>query len=143
MGVHIAEFPETAEAAELAKSTGDAVIFGAPNVVRGGSHNGNVSAAEMVIMGQCDALASDYHYPSLRRAAFFLKDAGVCDLATAWGLISAGPARILGLTDRGRLTPEQRADLVVLDAKTRDVCATFSGGRVSFMRGEVASRLIG
>lgn len=143
LGATIAEFPETTEAVEAAHSTGDPVIMGAPNVVRGGSHNGNASAAEMVMMGYVSALASDYHYPSLRRAAFLMADGGVCDLSTAWGLISSGPARVLGLTDRGCLVPGQRADLVILDAKTRSVCATICAGRISYLSGEVAARMIG
>ena len=142
MGVRLAEFPETQEAAEAARATGDGVILGAPNVVRGGSHNGNVSAIDLAAMGLCDALASDYHYPSLRRAAFLLADGGVCDLADAWSLVSAGPARLLGLDDRGRLTPGQRADLVILDATTRDICATISGGRLTHLRGEAAARFL-
>ncbi|WP_397542684.1 alpha-D-ribose 1-methylphosphonate 5-triphosphate diphosphatase [Roseovarius salis] len=143
MDVRLAEFPETQEAAEAAHSDGDGVVLGAPNVVRGGSHNGNVSAIDLVAMGLCDALASDYHYPSLRRAAFLLADGGLCDLAAAWALVSSGPARLLGLEDRGTLAPGQRADLVVLDAATRDVCATMSGGRVSYMRGRAAARFLG
>ncbi len=142
-GVDIAEFPETGAAVEAAHHAGDPVIMGAPNVVRGGSHNGNASAAEMVMMGYVTALASDYHYPSLRRAAFLMADGGVCDLATAWGLISSGSADMLGFADRGRLVPGQRADLVVLDKQTRSVCATLSAGCVSYMSGEVAARLIG
>lgn len=143
MGVNIAEFPETQEAAEAARATGDGIILGAPNAVRGGSHNGNVSAIDLAAMGLCDALASDYHYPSLRRAAFLLADGGVCDLEAAWSLVSAGPARLLGLTDRGRLTPGQRADLVILDATTRDICATISGGHITHLRGEAATRFVG
>jgi alpha-D-ribose 1-methylphosphonate 5-triphosphate diphosphatase len=143
MGVRLAEFPETQEAAEAARATGDGVILGAPNVVRGGSHNGNVSAIDLAAMGLCDALASDYHYPSLRRAAFLLADGGVCDLAAAWSLVSAGPARLLGLDDRGTLTPGQRADIVILDAMTRDICATISGGRITHLRGEAAMRFLG
>lgn len=141
-GVRISEFPETLEAAEAARAGGDAIVMGAPNVVRGSSHNGNLSAIEAVAMGLCDVLASDYHYPSLRRAAFLLSDGGICDFAGAWRLISEGPARVLGLHDRGRLAPGMRADLVVMDAKTRDICATLSGGRVSFMRGEAAARFL-
>ena len=68
-GVYLAEFPETLEAAEAADGAGDAVLMGSPNVVRGGSHNGNLSAVDLIAMGYCDALASDYHYPSPRRAA--------------------------------------------------------------------------
>ncbi|GGH31757.1 alpha-D-ribose 1-methylphosphonate 5-triphosphate diphosphatase [Cribrihabitans marinus] len=142
-GVRIAEFPETVEAAEAARAGGDAVILGAPNAVRGASHKGNVSALDLIAMGLCDALASDYHYPSPRRAALMLAQSGVLDLASAWALVSEGPARILGLTDRGRLEPGLRADLVILDARTRQVAATFAGGRVSYMSGEIAARFLG
>lgn len=141
-GVAIAEFPETAEAAEAARAGGDGIVLGAPNVMRGGSHNGNVSAVELIAMGLCDALASDYHYPSLRRAALFLAEAGVCDLATAWGLVSDGPARLLGLTDRGRLEAGMRADMVVLEAGSNRLCATLSAGRFSYLSGALAERLI-
>lgn len=143
MGVHIAEFPETMDAAEAARAMGDSIIMGAPNLVRGSSHKGNASALDLISMGLCDAMASDYHYPSLRRAAFFLADSGLLDLASAWALVSDGPARLLGLTDRGTLIPGQRADLVILDAQTRDVCATFTGGRASYLAGEAAARFIG
>jgi len=141
-GVRICEFPETLEAAEAAQEAGDPVILGAPNVVRGGSHNGNVSATDLVTMGYCDALASDYHYPSLRRAALHLADSGLLDLAAAWELVSCGPARVLGFEDRGILAPGQRADLMVLDARTRQVCATMAGGRISYLSGEAAARFL-
>lgn len=140
MGVKIAEFPETVEAAEAAQLGGDGIILGAPNVARGGSHNGNVSAIDLVALGLCDALASDYHYPSLRRAAFFLAEVGIVDFATAWGMVSSGPARILGLCDRGELCTGKRADFVVLDADTNRLCATVSGGRISYLSGDVADR---
>ncbi|MFD2740166.1 alpha-D-ribose 1-methylphosphonate 5-triphosphate diphosphatase [Sulfitobacter aestuarii] len=142
-GVDVAEFPETMAAAEAAHAAGDAVIMGAPNVVRGGSHNGNLSALDLISMGMCDALASDYHYPSPRRAALMLVASGVLDLPAAWRLVSAGPAAVLGLHDRGELTPGQRADLVVLDAETKRVAATFVAGRTSYLSGAIASRFIG
>ena len=141
-GARISEFPETAEAAEAARAGGDGIVLGAPNVMRGGSHKGNASAIELIAMGLCDALASDYHYPSLWRSALFLAEAGVCDLAAAWGLVSSGPARLLGLADRGALAPGMRADLVVLEAATKRLCATFAGGRVSYLSGDLAERLI-
>lgn len=141
-GVHIAEFPETLEAAEAAKAAGDHVILGSPNVVRGGSHKGNVSALDLIAMGLCDALASDYHYPSPRRAALMLMKSGLLDLAGAWALVSSGPARVLGLGDRGSLQPGKRADLVILDAETQRVAATIAGGRVSFLSGDVAGRFV-
>nr|WP_198133709.1 alpha-D-ribose 1-methylphosphonate 5-triphosphate diphosphatase [Roseobacter sp. GAI101] len=139
-GVMVAEFPETLAAAEAATAAGDLVVLGSPNVVRGGSHNGNVSAVDLIMMGVGAALASDYHYPSPRRAAFMLADSGVLPLADAWRLVSAGPAAVLGLADRGDLLPDMRADLVVLDAKTRRVAMTMAGGRVSYMSGDIALR---
>lgn len=141
-GVSISEFPETLAAAEAARSAGDHIILGSPNVVRGGSHKGNASAVDLIAMGLCDALASDYHYPSPRRAALMLANSGLLDLAAAWGLVSSGPARVLNLTDRGTLAPGQRADIVVLEAKTHRVAATMSGGRISYMSGDVATRFV-
>jgi alpha-D-ribose 1-methylphosphonate 5-triphosphate diphosphatase len=141
-GVTVAEFPETHEAAEAAHDAGDPVIMGAPNVVRGGSHNGNLSALDLISMGLCDALASDYHYPSPRRAALMLADAGVVDLAGAWRLVSAGPAAVLGLSDRGELRPGLRADFVILDAATKRVAASFVQGRPSYMAGDIAERFL-
>lgn len=140
-GAAISEFPETLEAAEAAKSNGDWVALGAPNLVRGGSHKGNVSALELVMMGHCDALASDYHYPSPRRAALMLAASGVLDLAAAWHLVSAGPAAMLGLKDRGVLSAGYRADMVVLDGADH-VAVTISGGRISYMSGDIAARFI-
>lgn len=139
-GVTIAEFPETAEAAEAAKAAGDMVILGAPNVVRGGSHNGNASAVELIMMGLCDALASDYHYPSPRRAALMLEKSGVADFAASWRLISEGPAQALGLQDRGSLVPGKRADIVILDAASHRVAATLVNGRFSYLSGVIAER---
>ena len=141
VGARIAEFPETAEAAEAAQATGDGVILGAPNAVRGGSHKGNASALDLIAMGLCDAVASDYHYPSPRRAVLMLARSGLLDLAGAWALVSSGPARVLGLTDRGQIAPGLRADLVILDDQDR-VAATLSGGQVSYMSGPVAARFI-
>lgn len=140
-GALVAEFPETAQAAEAARAAGDKVVLGAPNVVRGGSHKGNVSALELIAMGYCDAIASDYHYPSPRRAALMLAHSGVLSFADAWALVSSGPASVLGLEDRGDLEPGKRADIVVLDAQDR-VAATMSGGRVSYMSGDIADRFL-
>ncbi|MEX0329485.1 MAG: alpha-D-ribose 1-methylphosphonate 5-triphosphate diphosphatase [Ruegeria sp.] len=141
-GARISEFPETLEAAEAARAAGDHVILGSPNVVRGGSHKGNVSALELITMGLCDALASDYHYPSPRRAALMLAKPGLLDLAGAWDLVSSGPARVLGTSDRGALSPGKRADIVILDAKTLRVAATLARGRVSYMCGDIATRFL-
>ena len=140
LGAIVSEFPETEAAAEAAATTQRSVVLGAPNVVRGGSHNGNVSAADMAQRKLCCALASDYHYPSLRFAALALaEDIG---LTHAWGLISSGPARILGLSDRGALEIGMRGDFVVLDPDSQRVMATFAKGRPSYLTGAVAERFL-
>ena len=138
-GVTLAEFPETREAA----AAGAPVILGAPNVVRGGSHTGNVSARALIAEGLCAALASDYHYPALREAVWVLVDEGITDLAEGWRLVSGSPARLLGLEDRGRIAPGLRADLVLLEPGTRRIGATFARGRLTYATGETAARLIG
>ncbi|MGB0499017.1 MAG: alpha-D-ribose 1-methylphosphonate 5-triphosphate diphosphatase, partial [Rubricella sp.] len=63
-GADLAEFPETMEAAAAAREHGGIIVLGAPNVVRGGSHAGKMSATDAIARGLCDALASDYHYPA-------------------------------------------------------------------------------
>jgi len=140
IGVEVSEFPETEETARFAQDGGDQVILGAPNVVRGGSHAGKVSAVDLIGQGIGVALASDYHYPAPRQAALALADQ--VGLDTAWGLVSRGPAGVLGLSDRGQIEFGLRADFVVLDDLNR-VVATFVRGQPAFMAGEVASRFIG
>jgi alpha-D-ribose 1-methylphosphonate 5-triphosphate diphosphatase len=142
LGADIAEFPETRDAALAAKAAGEPVIMGAPNIVRGGSHDGKIAAASLIADGLVDALVSDYHYPAPHRAALKLWQGGM-DPGTAWGLVSAGPAALLGWTDRGRLAPGLRADLVLLDAATQSIDATICGGHVTHLRGALAARLIG
>ena len=139
-GVYVAEFPETLEAAEAAHNNGDRVILGAPNVVRGGSHKGNASAIDLIAFGLCDAIASDYHYPSLRRAAFLIAKSGILPLEKAWALVSSGPASVLGLSDRGTLEIGKRADIVFIDKSTERVAATMANGRFSYMSGAIAER---
>ncbi|MBI6628840.1 alpha-D-ribose 1-methylphosphonate 5-triphosphate diphosphatase [Pontibaca salina] len=141
-GVRISEFPETVEAATAAREGGDSIILGAPNVVRGGSHNSNVSAQDLIEHGLCDALASDYHYPSPRRAALLLVERGICDFETAWGLVSSGPAQVLGLQDRGALLPGMRADLAILDAATGRVAAVMAAGTFTYLSGAIGARFM-
>ncbi|EEX13384.1 amidohydrolase [Citreicella sp. SE45] len=141
-GVRVSEFPETVEAAQAARDGGDAVVLGAPNVVRGASHAGNVAASELIGRGLCDALASDYHYPAPARAAWRCVELGLLDAPEAWRLVSDGPARLLGLADRGRLEPGLRADLVVMDRATRRISMTVAGGQVAWLSGAMAGRLI-
>jgi alpha-D-ribose 1-methylphosphonate 5-triphosphate diphosphatase len=111
-GIRISEFPVSMEAAQAAKKLGVEVIAGAPNIVRGGSHSGNVAAAELVRAGAVDVLASDYVPPAMVEAAFISAAAGDTTLPRAIGMITDRAARMVGLADRGRLAPGLRADLV-------------------------------
>ena len=90
------------------------VIAGAPNIVRGGSHSGNVSAADLVREGAVDAFASDYVPASLVEAAFMCEGETGITLPAAIALVTARPAQMADLPDRGRIAPGLRADLVRL-----------------------------
>ncbi len=114
-GVEIAEFPVNEETAREAAAAGDAIVFGAPNVVRGGSHTGWTKASDMIAKGLCSVLASDYYYPAPILAAFRLAAEGVLPLPEAWNLISGAPARAAGLSDRGVIAEGRRADLILVD----------------------------
>ncbi len=114
-GVAIAEFPVNQETARAAAEAGDFIVFGAPNVVRGGSHTGWTKAADMIAKGFCSILASDYYYPAQLLAAFRLAADAVLPLAEAWDLISAAPAKAAGLPDRGVLAEGRRADIILVD----------------------------
>ena len=135
LGALVCEFPTSEEVAHAARAAGEAVVMGAPNVVRGGSHIGWASAAKMAEAGVCSVLASDYYYPALLRAPFILAGRGVLDLPQAWALISENPARAGNLTDRGRIEAGQRGDLVIVD--TGGVLrATIVAGRVAWLAPE-------
>jgi alpha-D-ribose 1-methylphosphonate 5-triphosphate diphosphatase len=111
-GIRISEFPVTMLAAKAAKAAGMDVIMGAPNIVRGGSHSGNVSAAAMVREGAVDAFASDYVPAALVEAAFqCVHETGII-LPDAIAMVSDNAARMAGLKDRGRIESGLRADLV-------------------------------
>jgi len=124
-GVLVSEFPETAEAADAARSAGEPVVLGAPNVVRGASHAGNASAQDLIAAGLCSALASDYHYPAPARAAWRCVELGLLDDVAAWELVSQGPAQVLGFHDRGRIVPGLRADWYcnLMSGNLSEVCA--------------------
>ena len=114
-GGSVAEFPTTVDAARAARELGLPVVMGAPNVMRGESHSGNVSAAELVELGLVDALASDYLPSGLLAGAFTLARSGRAALPAAIGLVTAGAAAAAGLPDRGRLAAGLRADLALAD----------------------------
>ena len=137
-GATIAEFPMHESVARRAREAGDGIVFGAPNAARGGSHlGGSPSAADMVEAGLCDALASDYHYPAMLAAVARLVDERRVSLADAWALVSSGPARLMGLGDRGRVRPGLRADLVLVDwpdGQAPAVASTLVAGRFGHRR---------
>ncbi|MGX5829553.1 alpha-D-ribose 1-methylphosphonate 5-triphosphate diphosphatase [Mesorhizobium sp. 43Arga] len=112
-GVRVAEFPTTEEAARASKAAGLGVLMGAPNVMRGASHSGNVSARTLAGDGLLDILSSDYIPFSLIQSAFFLGDVveGI-SLPQAVAMVSKNPAEAIGLTDRGIIEQGRRADLV-------------------------------
>ncbi len=129
----LAEFPTTIETAQEATASGDDVVLGAPNVVRGGSHIGWICAADMIARGFCTILASDYYYPAPLLAAFRLAADGVVSLETAWTYVSERPAKAAGLDERGVIAPGRRADLVLVDAsdaRRPKAVATISSGNI-------------
>ncbi|MGB0747298.1 MAG: alpha-D-ribose 1-methylphosphonate 5-triphosphate diphosphatase [Magnetospiraceae bacterium] len=112
-GMTIAEFPTTLEAADLSRQHGMKTLMGAPNVVRGHSHSGNVSARYLAKEGLVDILSSDYFPSSLLQGAFTLaKEIDGIDLPDAIATVTAHPAAAVGLRDRGRILPGKKADLV-------------------------------
>lgn len=113
-GGTVAEFPTTLEAALAARERGLLVVAGGPNAVRGSSHAANVSARELVARGLVDALASDYVPSSLLTAVEVLVRERLTDLPGAVALVTSGPARAAGLTDRGALVPGARADVLLV-----------------------------
>jgi alpha-D-ribose 1-methylphosphonate 5-triphosphate diphosphatase len=112
LGATMSEFPTTLAAARRARSLGLVTVAGAPNVVRGGSHSGNVAALDLAREGVLDALSSDYVPASLLHAAWCLQRDGGFSLPEAVAVVSDGPARACGLHDRGQIAPGRRGDLV-------------------------------
>ncbi|RZT99012.1 alpha-D-ribose 1-methylphosphonate 5-triphosphate diphosphatase [Advenella incenata] len=112
-GMTIAEFPTTHEAAALSHQLGLKVLMGAPNVVRGGSHSGNIAATDLARNGVLDILSSDYYPASMLQSVRILSqsDLGI-SLPQAVNMVSLAPARSANLPDRGQISPGLRADLV-------------------------------
>lgn len=112
LGATISEFPTTVAAASAASNAGMSTIMGGPNVVRGGSHSGNVSAADLSDKGLLDALSSDYVPSSLLYGAFLLSDKQGLSLPDAIATVTTNPARMANFNDRGEIKAGLRADLI-------------------------------
>jgi alpha-D-ribose 1-methylphosphonate 5-triphosphate diphosphatase len=141
LGAHVSEFPRSLAALKAARQLSSAIILGAPNILRGGSHCGGVNAADMVMQEQCDILASDYYYPALLVAPFLLVKRHGITFQRAWGLVSANPARAAGLRDRGTIADGQRADLVLVDdsvAERPQVVACYVAGVAVYLSRNLA-----
>lgn len=111
-GILMSEFPTTVVAARAARAGGMAIIMGAPNLVKGGSHSGNVSAAELAQLDLLDILSSDYVPSSLLMAAFMLAHCEGWNMAKAVATVTANPARALAMNDRGSIAEGLRADFL-------------------------------
>jgi alpha-D-ribose 1-methylphosphonate 5-triphosphate diphosphatase len=121
-GATIAEFPTTVDAAAAAHAAGLKVLMGAPNVVRGGSHSGNVSALALAGRRILDVLSSDYVPFSLMQAIFRLPETVPgFTLPEAVRLVTRTPAEVVGLSDRGSIAEARRADLVRVDRRAAGV----------------------
>jgi alpha-D-ribose 1-methylphosphonate 5-triphosphate diphosphatase len=121
-GMSIAEFPTTMEAAKASHAGGLAVLMGAPNVVRGKSHNGNISAIELAKAGVLDVLSSDYVPFALMQAAFLLPErAEEISLPQAIAMVTSRPAASAHLSDRGEIAIGKRGDLVRIRRRPGDV----------------------
>ncbi|MGY3437870.1 MULTISPECIES: alpha-D-ribose 1-methylphosphonate 5-triphosphate diphosphatase [unclassified Marinovum] len=110
-GIRLAEFPTTQEAAEACRAAGIAVMMGAPNLIRGASHSGNVAAGDLARADLLDILSSDYVPSSLLTAGFALAEIWG-DLPRAIATVTSAPAAAAGLHDRGRLAPGLMGDVV-------------------------------
>ncbi len=111
-GVSMSEFPTTVAAAQEAQKLGLRTVMGGPNVVRGGSHSGNVAAVDLARLGLLDILSSDYVPGSLLSAVMCLVEQGVMTWPQAVATVTSTPAQAVGLNDRGALKVGLRADLV-------------------------------
>ncbi|MET0676811.1 MAG: alpha-D-ribose 1-methylphosphonate 5-triphosphate diphosphatase, partial [Bradyrhizobium sp.] len=111
--VSVAEFPTTLEAARGLHGAGIGILMGAPNVVRGGSHSGNIAAVDLAREGLLDILSSDYIPSSLLMAALQLpREVPAIDLASAVRTVTKTPAEAVGLSDRGEIKNGKRADII-------------------------------
>jgi alpha-D-ribose 1-methylphosphonate 5-triphosphate diphosphatase len=135
LGAAISEFPVCHPAVDAAKERGLWTVFGAPNVLRGGSQSGNLSATEVVLDGRGDILASDYSPMSLLHAVFKLYQQHKIELHRAVQLVTLNPARAVGIDEyTGSVEVGKQADLILVDAYTQvpHVTMTFTGGQITY-----------
>ncbi|MBN2791895.1 MAG: alpha-D-ribose 1-methylphosphonate 5-triphosphate diphosphatase [Desulfuromonadales bacterium] len=111
-GIKISEFPTSISAARKARQLGMSIVMGSPNVVRGGSHSGNISAYQLAQLGLLDGLSSDYVPTSLLHAAFYLATQLDIPLPKTIAMVSAQVAEMVGFADRGEISEGKRADLI-------------------------------
>lgn len=131
-GATISEFPCTMDAAKLAHLKGLQVLMGAPNLVLGGSHSGNISAMELIDVNLVDLLSSDYVPRSLLQSVFLIAEHSHLELFEATKLVTSNPAKAIGLeSDRGHLAVGLRADLVTVrhDGSVPLLTAAYNSGR--------------
>lgn len=135
-GITISEFPVSLEVAREAKKRNIAIGMGAPNVVRNKSQSGNIAARELIDMGLCDYLCSDYHPSSLLKAVYLLHKDMNMDLEQAFSFITYNPARILGLNDRGVIAQGKKADLVAIKDNDYppEVVMTICNGKIVYSK---------
>lgn len=135
LGATVAEFPVTFEAARHARSKNLLIVVGAPNIVRGGSQSGNQDAIDLVNEGLADIICSDYHSPSLLPAAWHLVSEGALELPAAVRMLTANPAKAVGMDDRGTLEIGKLGDLCIVrvdDAGWPHCETTIVGGKQAF-----------
>lgn len=132
LGARLAEFPMNRITLAAAAEAGDVIVLGAPNVVRGGSHNGAIGAEDAILDKKCAVLASDYYYPAPIQAVLALDDRGSLPVERGWEMISMAPADACGLKDRGSIAEGQRADIVIMPKRGTRPLATIAGGRLIY-----------
>lgn len=138
IGATISEFPVTMEAAQAAHGAGMLTVMGAPNALRGQSYSGNLSAREAHGAGLLDILAADYHPTAMLPAVLALAGEDPGGLAGAARLVTANPARVLGLHDRGEIVQGKQADLIAVDPSgVGHIRMTIRGGRTVYSDGSL------
>jgi alpha-D-ribose 1-methylphosphonate 5-triphosphate diphosphatase len=142
VGAEISEFPTTVEVAKYAIANDEPTVMGAPNVVRGGSHTGWHGAEDLVKMGCCSVICSDYHYPSLLHAVYRLARNESASFADAVVLVTKNAARMARLDDRGELTVGQRGDVVLVEpGPLPRIVATIAGGKLAYVAPDALGRI--